>query len=64
MAGAVRQPIDVASLERYIDAKVPNIQTPLQLKQVGGDISILAFEVTDLRRKVWIRPVQSHVRVG
>lgn len=34
MAGPVRQPIDLASLERYIDSNVPQIKTPLQLKQV------------------------------
>ncbi|KAI9036645.1 phosphotransferase family protein [Aspergillus affinis] len=30
MAGAVRQPIDIASLERYIDTNVPIIKTPLE----------------------------------
>lgn len=34
MAGNVRQPIDVASLERYISAHVPEIQVPLDVKQV------------------------------
>jgi hypothetical protein len=34
MAGQVRQPIDVASLERYITANVPEIQVPLEVKQV------------------------------
>lgn len=34
MAGPVRQPIDLPSLERYIDSHVPQIKTPLQLKQV------------------------------
>jgi hypothetical protein len=34
MAGPVRQPIDLASLERYIDSNVPQIKTPLGLKQV------------------------------
>lgn len=34
MAGPVRQPIDLASLERYIDSNVPALKTPLQLKQV------------------------------
>ncbi|OJJ47894.1 hypothetical protein ASPZODRAFT_131494 [Penicilliopsis zonata CBS 506.65] len=33
MAGAVRQPIDVPSLERYIDQNVPGIKTPLDVKQ-------------------------------
>ena len=36
MAGEVRQPIDLASLERYIDNNVPEIKTPLGLKQVPG----------------------------
>ncbi|KAK2765399.1 Acyl-CoA dehydrogenase member 10 [Arachnomyces sp. PD_36] len=35
MAGAVRQPIDVASLEPYIDKNVPIIKTPLTVKQFG-----------------------------
>lgn len=34
MAGNVRQPIDLASLERYISANVPEITVPLELKQV------------------------------
>lgn len=34
MAGRVRQPIDVAELERYIEKTVPEIKTPIELKQV------------------------------
>ncbi|EFE37022.1 uncharacterized protein ARB_04549 [Trichophyton benhamiae CBS 112371] len=34
MAGEVRQPIDQASFECYIDAQVPSIKTPLTIKQV------------------------------
>lgn len=34
MAGPIRQPIDLAALERYIDSNVPQIKTPLELKQV------------------------------
>jgi hypothetical protein len=34
MAGVVRQPIDIASLERYITANVPEIKVPIDLKQV------------------------------
>lgn len=34
MAGAVRQPIDIPSLERYIDQNVPALKTPLDVKQV------------------------------
>lgn len=34
MAGAVRQPIDVHALERYISKNVPEIQIPIDVKQV------------------------------
>lgn len=34
MAGAVRQPIDIASLERYIQQAVPEIKVPIDVKQV------------------------------
>jgi hypothetical protein len=34
MAGPVRQPIDIQSLERYIEGNVPLIKTPLDVKQV------------------------------
>lgn len=34
MAGKVRQPIDLKALEKYIDKHVPEIKTPLDLKQV------------------------------
>lgn len=34
MAGIVRQPIDVPSLERYISQTVPEIKIPIDLKQV------------------------------
>ena len=34
MAGAVRQQIDVASLERYVDRNLPDIRVPLEVKQV------------------------------
>lgn len=34
MAGAVRQPFDEAAFERYLLEHVPEIQTPIQLKQV------------------------------
>jgi hypothetical protein len=35
MAGEVRQPIDLQSLERWIEKNVPEIKVPLELKQVG-----------------------------
>lgn len=34
MAGAVRQPIDLASLEVYIKQHVPEIRVPIDIKQV------------------------------
>ncbi|KAL4961521.1 phosphotransferase family protein [Aspergillus stella-maris] len=35
MAGPVRQPIDVPALEKYIRKHVPEIRTPLDIKQFG-----------------------------
>ena len=35
MAGIVRQPIDLQSLERYISKNVPEIEVPIDLKQVA-----------------------------
>lgn len=35
MAGEVRQPIDIPSLERYIDQNVSEIKTPLDIKQAS-----------------------------
>jgi hypothetical protein len=34
MAGQVRQPIDLDALTKYIEKNVPQIKTPLELKQV------------------------------
>lgn len=34
MAGPVRHPIDVAALERYLGEHVPEIEVPLDVKQV------------------------------
>lgn len=36
MAGRIRQPIDIKSLEGYLDTHVPEIKTPLDVKQVGS----------------------------
>jgi len=35
MAGEVRQPIDIPSLERYLNQNVPEIKTPLDVKQAS-----------------------------
>lgn len=37
MAGAVRQPIDIPALERYIEKNVPVIKLPIDVKQVFND---------------------------
>jgi aminoglycoside phosphotransferase (APT) family kinase protein len=37
MAGPIRQPIDVKSLERYISSNVPDITVPIDVKQVCRD---------------------------
>jgi hypothetical protein len=42
MAGAVRQPIDVPALERYLQKHVSAIRTPLDVKQVLYSISYLS----------------------
>ncbi|KAF2088088.1 acyl-CoA dehydrogenase family member 11 [Saccharata proteae CBS 121410] len=47
MAGAVRQPIDIASLEKYIEANVPDIKVPLDVKQFGYGQSNPTYQLTD-----------------
>ncbi|KAK5086603.1 hypothetical protein LTR64_000587 [Lithohypha guttulata] len=46
MAGPVRQPIDLPALEKYIDQHVPEIKTPLDLKQFGFGQSNPTYQVT------------------
>ncbi|KAL4898176.1 kinase-like domain-containing protein [Aspergillus ambiguus] len=46
MAGAVRQPIDVPALERYISQNVPEIQTPIDVKQFGFGQSNPTYQLT------------------
>jgi hypothetical protein len=36
MAGAVRQPIDVANLQRFLKDNVPEIALPISIKQVDN----------------------------
>jgi hypothetical protein len=38
MAGPIRQPIDIPALQRYIEQNVPQIKTPLEVKQVGNTL--------------------------
>ena len=40
MAGRVRQPIDVKALEAYIMKTVPEIQCPIDVKQVGFKLEL------------------------
>ncbi|KAL5121198.1 hypothetical protein ACEQ8H_000666 [Pleosporales sp. CAS-2024a] len=47
MAGQVRQPIDMASLERYVAARVPEIKVPLDVKQFGYGQSNPTYQLTD-----------------
>ncbi|KAF2653499.1 APH-domain-containing protein [Lophiostoma macrostomum CBS 122681] len=49
MAGPVRQPIDINSLERYIDSNVPDIKTPITLKQFGFGQSNPTYQITDAK---------------
>jgi aminoglycoside phosphotransferase (APT) family kinase protein len=49
MAGAIRQPIDVAALARFIDAHVPLIKTPFDVKQFGYGQSNPTYQLTDAR---------------
>ncbi|KAF2161968.1 hypothetical protein M409DRAFT_27694 [Zasmidium cellare ATCC 36951] len=47
MAGPIRQPIDLDSLARYIDKTVPEIKTPLDVKQFGYGQSNPTYLLTD-----------------
>jgi aminoglycoside phosphotransferase (APT) family kinase protein len=48
MAGRVRHPIDVGRLEAYIDAHVPEIKTPLDIKQFGFGQSNPTYQLTSI----------------
>ena len=70
MAGAIRQPIDIKALERYIDQHVPAIKTPLEVKQVKLSPLCYSFLPTkepqksagaDNARVVWLWSVQSNI---
>ncbi|PVI08025.1 APH-domain-containing protein [Periconia macrospinosa] len=54
MAGNVRQPIDVASLERYISANVPEIAVPIDVKQFGYGQSNPTYQLTDKNGKKFV----------
>lgn len=54
MAGQVRQPIDVASLERYISENVPDIAVPVDVKQFGYGQSNPTYQLTDKNGKKFV----------
>nr|XP_036580710.1 aminoglycoside phosphotransferase [Colletotrichum truncatum]KAF6788705.1 aminoglycoside phosphotransferase [Colletotrichum truncatum] len=47
MAGRVRHPIDQKALERYIEQNVPEIKTPVDIKQFGFGQSNPTYQLTD-----------------
>ncbi|KAF2841030.1 APH-domain-containing protein [Patellaria atrata CBS 101060] len=54
MAGPVRQPIDLKVLERYINVTVPEIKTPLSIKQFGFGQSNPTYQLTDKTGKKYV----------
>ncbi|KAK5142269.1 hypothetical protein LTR04_002285 [Oleoguttula sp. CCFEE 6159] len=54
MAGVVRQKIDVASLERYIDSDVPDLKTPIDVKQFGYGQSNPTYLLTDANKHKYV----------
>ncbi|KAL2051321.1 hypothetical protein ABVK25_008373 [Lepraria finkii] len=54
MAGAVRQPIDVASLSSYIAKQVPDIQLPISVKQFGYGQSNPTYQLTAADEKKYV----------
>ncbi|KAJ5678475.1 uncharacterized protein N7477_004108 [Penicillium maclennaniae] len=54
MAGEVRQPIDLPSLERYVDQHVPALKTPLGLKQFGFGQSNPTYQLTSADGKQYV----------
>lgn len=49
MTEAMRQPIDVPSLERYLRQSVPEIKTPVDVKQVSCGYSISSTPLTSIQ---------------
>ncbi|KAI5466264.1 kinase-like domain-containing protein [Mariannaea sp. PMI_226] len=46
MAGRVRQPIDEAAFQKYVSENVPEIKTPIDLKQFGFGQSNPTYQIT------------------
>ena len=61
MAGIVRQPIDLESLQRYISQSVPIIKTPIELKQVQSPAMAHGIGSNECDFVVWFWPVESYV---
>ena len=58
MAGRIRQPIDIKSLETYLNANVPEIKTPLDVKQVCVPPSIASnhyFTNQSITVRLWTK---------
>lgn len=54
MAGPLRQPIDVASLERYIASNAPEIAVPIEVKQFGYGQSNPTYQLTDKNGRKYV----------
>jgi aminoglycoside phosphotransferase (APT) family kinase protein len=54
MAGAIRQQIDVEALSRFIEQTVPEIQTPIEVKQFGYGQSNPTYQLTDKNGKRFV----------
>ncbi|SMY24961.1 unnamed protein product [Zymoseptoria tritici ST99CH_1A5] len=54
MAGPIRQPIDLDKLAKYIDEHVPEIKTPLDVKQFGYGQSNPTYLLTDSASKKYV----------
>jgi hypothetical protein len=61
MAGIVRQPIDIPSLERYISKNVPEIKVPIDVKQVLTPSSEVCYVVLTDGRVVWLWSIESYI---
>jgi aminoglycoside phosphotransferase (APT) family kinase protein len=47
MAGPIRQPIDIDAFSRFIDKSVPEIKTPIEVKQFGYGQSNPTYQLID-----------------
>ncbi|KAI1437339.1 kinase-like domain-containing protein [Xylaria sp. CBS 124048] len=54
MAGRVRQPIDIKALEQYLNQHVPEIKTPLDVKQFGFGQSNPTYQLTSADQKRYV----------